>query len=61
MLKQHNVENAEIPKPFDELAPEPLVQQHKAVVQAETAAKIARAASNMKKEREKVTLYSNLI
>lgn len=53
MLKQHNIENPEIPKPFEELAPEPLIQQHKAVVQAETAARLARAANNLKKEREK--------
>ncbi|XP_065673798.1 zinc finger and BTB domain-containing protein 24 [Hydra vulgaris] len=53
MYKQHNVENPEIPKPFEELAPEPLIQQHKAVVEAETAARLARAASNLKKEREK--------
>lgn len=54
MLKQHNVENPEIPKPFDDLAPEPLIQQHKAVVEAETAARLARAATNLKKERDKV-------
>ena len=54
MLKQHNIDNADIPKPFEELAPEPLIQQHKAVVQAETDAKNARAATNLKKEREKV-------
>lgn len=57
MLKQHNVENAEIPRPFEEVAPEPLIQQHKAVVEAETAARLARAASNLKKERDKVILY----
>lgn len=54
MLKQHNVENAEIPRPYDEAAPETLVQQHKAVVEAETAARLARAANNMKKDRDKV-------
>ena len=54
MLKQHNVENAEIPRPFEDVAPEPLIQQHKAVVEAETAARLARAASNLKKERDKV-------
>ena len=54
MLKQHNVENAEIPHAYDESAPEPLVQQHKAVVEAETAARLARAANNLKKDREKV-------
>lgn len=51
MLKQHNVENAEIPRPFEDAAPEPLIQQHKAVVEAETAARLARAASNLKKEK----------
>ena len=54
MLKQHNIENADIPKPFEELAPEPLIQQHKAVVQAETDAKNARAATSLIKKREKV-------
>ena len=51
MLKQHNVENAEIPRPYDEAAPETLVQQHKAVVEAETAARLARAANNLKKDK----------
>lgn len=58
MLKQHNVENAEIPRPFENAAPEPLIQQHKAVVEAETAARLARAASNLKKERDKVFRFS---
>ena len=57
MLKQHNVENAEIPRPFEEMAPEPLIQQHKAVVEAEAAARLARAANNIKKERDKVSFY----
>lgn len=60
MLKQHNVENAEIPRPYDEAAPEQLVQQHKAVVEAETAARLARAATNMKKDRDKVIIFFNL-
>ena len=60
MLKQHNVENAEIPRPFEDAAPEPLVQQHKAVVEAETAARLARAASNLKKERDKVILLNTM-
>ena len=55
MLKQHNVENADIPCPYDSAAPETLVEQHKAVVEAETAARLARAATNMKKERDKVS------
>ena len=54
MLKQHNVENAEIPRPFDDVAPEPLIQQHKAVIEAEAAARLARAANNVKKDQGKV-------
>ena len=54
MLKQHNVENAEIPRPFDDAAPEPLIQQHKAVIEAEAAARLARAANNVKKDQGKV-------
>lgn len=55
MFKQHNVENPQIPKPYEDLAPDSLIQQHKAVVQAENDARLAKAASNMKKEKEKVS------
>eukprot|EP00794_Sanderia_malayensis_P006039 gene6039-6741_t len=49
MLKQHNIENFEVPSPLEENAPPELIEQHRAIVMAETEARASRGAKNRKK------------
>eukprot|EP00112_Aurelia_sp_Birch-Aquarium-sp1_P020991 Seg5538.2 transcript_id=Seg5538.2/GoldUCD/mRNA.D3Y31 product="hypothetical protein" protein_id=Seg5538.2/GoldUCD/D3Y31 len=56
MLKQHNIENFEVPIPIEENAPTELVEQHKAVVLAETTTRASRVVKARKKSHGELDL-----
>eukprot|EP00795_Rhopilema_esculentum_P002257 gene2257-17865_t len=49
MLKQHSIENFEVPMPIEDNAPSELIEQHKAVVLAETTTRASRGTKGRKK------------
>lgn len=56
MLKQHNIENFEVPMPIEENAPNELIEQHKAVVMAESTTRASRGAKSRKKSHGELDL-----
>jgi len=56
MLKQHNIENFQVPMPIEDSAPEELIEQHKAVVMAESTTRASRGAKARKKSHSELDL-----
>lgn len=56
MLKQHNIENFEVPMPIEDNAPNELIEQHKAVVMAESTTRASRGAKARKKSHTELDL-----
>ena len=56
MLKQHSIENFEVPMPIEDNAPNELIEQHKAVIMAETTTRASRGAKARKKSHGELDL-----